>query len=89
MKESHFVDYGDALKNVAERHRIFVKELGIMPNYVYMVVFLPPEISVSKAINLLKGASSYELFKLRTNSIAISEKAFLVNGALLQIGQRC
>ncbi len=64
LKESHYVDCENALKNAAERHGIFVKELGVMPDHVHMVVFLPPEMSVSKAINLLKGASSYELFKL-------------------------
>ena len=64
LKESHYVDCENALKNAAKRHGIFVKELGVMPDHVHMVVFLSPEMSVSKAVNLLKGSSSHDLFNL-------------------------
>ena len=67
LKESHYKDCETALKNAAERHGITIKELGVMPDHVHMIVFLPPEMSVSKAINLLKGASSYDLFHTHPN----------------------
>jgi REP-associated tyrosine transposase len=53
----------DILREVAERHHIDVIELSVMPDHVHIVVQLPPTMSVSKALQLLKGASSYELFR--------------------------
>ena len=64
LKESHYKDCETALKNAAARHGITMKELGVMPDHVHMIVFLPPEMSVSKAINLLKGSSSHDMFQL-------------------------
>ncbi len=64
LKESHYKDCEIALKSAAERHGITIKELGVMPDHVHMIVFLPPEMSVSKAINLLKGSSSHDMFQL-------------------------
>jgi putative transposase len=53
----------DVLHEVAERHNIGILELSVMPDHVHTVVQLPLTMSVSKALQLLKGASSYELFK--------------------------
>ena len=38
-----------------------------MPDHLHMVVALPPTMSVSKALHLLKGASARELFKRKPN----------------------
>jgi putative transposase len=38
-------------------------ELSVMPDHIHTVVQLPPTMSVSQALHLLKGASSYELFR--------------------------
>jgi putative transposase len=53
----------DILREVAERHNISVIELSVMPDHIHIVVQLPSTMSVSKALQLLKGASSYELFR--------------------------
>jgi putative transposase len=53
----------DILHEVAERHHIDVIELSVMPDHIHIVVQLPPTMSVSQALHLLKGASSYELFR--------------------------
>jgi putative transposase len=53
----------DILYEVAERHNIGIVELSVMPDHVHIVVQLPPTMSVSQALHLLKGASSYELFR--------------------------
>ena len=53
----------DVLHEVAERHNIGILELSVMPDHVHTVVQLPPTMSASKALQLLKGASSYELFR--------------------------
>jgi len=53
----------EILKEVAERHGIEIIELSVMPDHVHLIVSIPPTMSLSKAFQLLKGASSYELFK--------------------------
>jgi putative transposase len=53
----------DILRKVAERHNILMIELSVMPDHIHTVVQLPPTMSVSQALHLLKGASSYELFR--------------------------
>jgi putative transposase len=51
----------DILHEVTERHHIGIIELSVMPDYIHIVVQLPSTMSVSKVLQLLKGASSYEL----------------------------
>ena len=53
----------DILYEVATRHNIGIMELNVMPDHIHTVVKLPVTMSVAKALQLLKGASSYELFK--------------------------
>ena len=53
----------DILHEVAERHNIGLVELSVMSDHIHVVVQLPSTMSVSKALQLLKGASSYELFR--------------------------
>ena len=53
----------DILHEVADRHNIGIVELSVMPDHIHIVVKLPPTMSVSKALHMLKGASSYELFR--------------------------
>jgi putative transposase len=53
----------DILHEVAERHNILMIELSVMPDHVHTVVLIPPTMSVSKALQLLKGVFSYELFR--------------------------
>jgi putative transposase len=53
----------DILHEVAARHNIGMIELSVMPDHIHTVVLIPPTMSVSKAMQLLKGASSYELFR--------------------------
>lgn len=64
LKESHYKDCEASIKNVAARHDIEILELGVMPDHVHVIVRVSPEMSPSKVVGLLKGGSSYELFKL-------------------------
>lgn len=57
----------DVLKQVAKRHSIKILSLAIGDDHVHMVATIPPTLSVSKAFQLLKGASSYALFRLIPN----------------------
>ena len=53
----------DVLQEVAKRHNIEITELCVMPDHIHIIVGIPPTMSISKALQLLKGASSRELFK--------------------------
>jgi putative transposase len=53
----------DILHEIAERHNIGIAELSVMPDHIHIVVQLLPTMSISQALHLLKGGSSYELFR--------------------------
>jgi putative transposase len=53
-----------AIGDVAKRHGIGIKELAVMPDHVHVVAEIPPSMSQTEAIRILKGGSSYEMFRL-------------------------
>jgi len=55
----------EILREVAAHHKIDIAELSVMPDHIHTLVGIPPTMSVSKALHLLKGASAHELFKER------------------------
>jgi len=57
----------EVLHEVAKQHKIEITELSVMPDHIHTVVGIPPTMSVSKALQLLKGASSREIFKRKPN----------------------
>ena len=67
MKEENKKLCEEVLHEVAKRHKIEITELSVMPDHIHTVVGIPPTMSVSKALQLLKGASSREIFKRKPN----------------------
>ena len=61
--ESSWKDCETSIRVAAERHGIKIIELGVMEDHVHVVAELPPDMAVSHAIGLLKGASSYDMFR--------------------------
>lgn len=51
------------LSEAAQRYGLQLYELEVMEDHVHCFVEVPPTMSVSKALNLLKGYSSYKLFR--------------------------
>jgi putative transposase len=51
------------LNEAALRYNIQIYELEVMEDHIHIFVEIPPTMSVSKALNLLKGFSSYKLFQ--------------------------
>jgi len=51
------------LREAVLRYDMTLYELEVMPDHVHCFVEVPPTMSVSKALNLLKGYSSYKLFR--------------------------
>lgn len=56
-----------AILNVAERHKIGVRKIGVQENHIHVIAELPPTMSQSEAMRILKGGSSYEIFQLIPN----------------------
>jgi putative transposase len=54
------------LHEAAEKHRIGIYCMKVMPNHVHMFVELHPTMSVSRAVKLLKGNTSRRFFKKYT-----------------------
>jgi putative transposase len=52
-----------AIRKAAHRNAMRIIELEVMPDHVHCFVDLPPTMSVSKALQLLKGYSAYIIFK--------------------------
>jgi putative transposase len=52
-----------ALRRAAHRNAMRIIELEVMPDHVHCFVDLPPTLSVSEALQRLKGYSAYMLFK--------------------------
>jgi putative transposase len=63
-KEKYRYDYENILRLVARRHLMEIIELAVMPDHVHVVVSAHPTMSPSKALQLLKGGSSYDFFHL-------------------------
>jgi len=57
----------EVLHEVVKRYKIEITEFSVMPDHIHTVVGIPPTMSISKALQLLKGASSREIFKRKTN----------------------
>jgi len=64
-KEDYFKACEASLRRAAARHEIGLLEVGVMSDHVHVVAQLPSAMSVARAAMLLKGASAYDLFRLR------------------------
>ena len=51
------------LREVCERHKFEIFELNIQPDHVHLFCDIPHTMAVSKALQFLKGYSSYALLK--------------------------
>jgi len=51
------------LNEAIKRYGFKLYELEVMPDHVHVFVEIPPTMSVSKALNLLKGFSAYKIFR--------------------------
>ena len=53
----------EILRETAQRHKIIIRELFVMSEHIHMSVETVPSMSQSKALQLLKGNLSYQLFR--------------------------
>lgn len=52
------------LLSIAEEHKMEILEMGVEPEHIHLIVRAPMSMGPSKALQLLKGGSSYRLRKL-------------------------
>jgi len=53
----------EILRNIAKKHNMQIRELSVMPEHIHVSVECAPSMSQSKALQLLKGGCSYQLFR--------------------------
>ncbi|MEM4259856.1 MAG: IS200/IS605 family transposase [Candidatus Woesearchaeota archaeon] len=53
----------EILCETAQRHNMTIRELFVMPEHIYMSVEAPTSMSQIKALQLLKGNLSFQLFR--------------------------
>ena len=57
----------ELLQSIALRHNIHLREMYVMPEHIHLSAEIPPSLSQSKALQLLKGGLSYQLFRSNKN----------------------
>ena len=53
----------EILRETANRHNIKLREIGVMPEHIHVSCEVPPSMSQSKTLQILKGNLSYQLFR--------------------------
>ena len=53
------------LRQISEWYDVEIEEMSIQPDHVHMMISIPPKISVSEFMGVLKGKSAIHLFKTR------------------------
>jgi len=68
MKRALFRNYCRiSIEEACKRHKIEIKILKVMIEHVHMIVECPRTISIAKLMQIIKGFSSYLLFRLVPN----------------------
>lgn len=58
---------GEKIKSVCEWKNVEILEISVMPDHVHMVVTMPPRISISNLMGIVKGKSAIALFQKSKN----------------------
>ena len=66
-KEKIAKEMGAILQDIAREKGIIIHKMAIDADHVHLFVSLPFSMSVSMALQLLKGGSSYRMFRLHPN----------------------
>ena len=61
------VDVGKILRDLSERKRVEIIEAEYCPDHIYMLVAMPPHMSVAQYMGYLKSKSSLMIFDKHAN----------------------
>ncbi len=64
------------IESLCEWKQVEILELNVMEDHIYMVVTIPPKISISVIMGILKGKTAISLFK---NYPALKKKPYRCN----------
>ncbi len=53
----------ETIKQLCEWKKVDVMELNVLEDHVHMVVSIPPKVSISELMGILKGKTAIKLFK--------------------------
>ena len=53
----------ETIKQLCEWKKVDVKEMNVQEDHVHMVVSIPPKVSISELMGILKGKTAIKLFK--------------------------
>ena len=56
-----------SIEEACKRHKIVIEIMKVMPEHVHMIADIPRTMSDAKAIQIIKGLSSYLLFRICPN----------------------
>ena len=56
-----------AIEEACKRHKIEIEIMKVMPEHVHMIADIPRTMSDAKAMQIIKGLSSYLLFRMCEN----------------------
>ena len=56
-----------AIEEACKRHKIEIEIMKVMPEHVHMIADIPRTMSDAKAMQIIKGLSSYLLFRICEN----------------------
>jgi len=56
-----------AVEEACKRHKIIVEIIKVMPEHLHMIADVPRTMSDAKALQIIKGLSSYILFRICPN----------------------
>ena len=56
------VEIGKILRTICERYEVEIIEANACPDHIHMLVAIPPKISVSRFMGILKGKSALMIF---------------------------
>jgi len=51
------------LRSLCEWKKVEILELNIQPDHVHIVVYVPPKLSISQLMGILKGKTAIKIFK--------------------------
>ena len=78
-RDVYRLDYENCIRNAARRHGIEIIELSVLPEHVHTVASAPPTMTVSQILQYLKGASSFEFFRIHPEMRLRYQKGHLVS----------
>lgn len=53
----------EQIRSLCEWKRVEIMELNIQPDHIHTVVFVPPKLSISELMGILKGKTAIKIFK--------------------------